>query len=488
METSVRSRNQLAIKVAVVGAVGVIAAGGTALLLVLLSITDFDNSAAAGYLPLAWSAAAVLVSVLLVGLFVRRVDVTVIPGFPWLIGLLSFTVSFLPWWGLAGGNPDLGTLIYRGLKVPQGIMQFWDLSLVMQSVDCARWGFDIYINNNGCMQDASIYAPGMVWLQYVPFGLFSQSNVAFLGVMMIVISSLVLVWLARQSRGLGQIVLAIGAIGGPWLLLMERGNIDAVVLWSAAVVVLLVRRWDALWVWILAALLLWLMGTWKYYPFVMGAMLLPVLRLRHGWTVIAGYLIAAVGFVLVTWENFRFSAGSNSSMVDFGDFVVLGRIPVVARMLGSEVGASGWQAGDLLLLFLTIAAVAWGIGVGLMVRRVRTWTAMLAVSGSALYLASVLVSGFGYGYKATFLLLAVPIISALVASGIRIIAASSLAALLLIAVQSVVVWNTVMVTLAGLIAAGFALGLGGATLLRSASRDKGLNSDLMLRNKPEWTQ
>jgi hypothetical protein len=153
-------------------------------------------------------------------------------------------------------------------------------------------------------------------------------------------------------------------------------------------------------------------------------------------------------------------------MIDYGDFVVLGRVPVVARMLGTEVGASGWQTGDLLLLVLTVAAVVWGIGVGSIANRLRTWTAMLAVAGSAVYLASVLIAGFGYGYKATFLLLAIPIISALVASGVRLVAASSLAALLLIAVQSVVVWNTVMVTVAGLIAAGFALGLGGITLLR----------------------
>ena len=449
------------------GALGVILAGVLAMVLVLTSITDPANAAAAGYLPLAWAAAAVLLAVLVIALFVRRVDISLAGGFPWVVGALSFVVSFLPWWGLAGANPDLGTLIYRGLKVPQGIMQFWDLTLVMQSVDCARWGFDIYTDNNGCMQDASIYAPGMVWVQYVPFQVFSMANVAFLGVLMILISSLVLVWLARQSSGLGQILLAIAALGGPWLLMLERGNVDAVLLWAAAVVVLLVRRWNVLWVWALAAALLWLMGTWKYYPFAMGAMLLPVLRLRHGWTVIAGYLVAAVGFVILTWDNFRFSSGSNTAMIDFGDFVVLGRVPVVARMLNADLGVGSWSWGDLVLLVLTLAAIAWGFGIGMALKRVRTWTAMLAVAGGALYLASVLLAGFGWGYKATFLLLVVPLVSALVASGMRFVAASGVAVLLLVGIQSVVVWNTVMVTTAGLIAAGFAVGIGGVTLLRS---------------------
>ena len=446
---------------------GVVVAGLLALLLVLLSVTDPANTSAAGYLPLAWSATAVLSCVALVSGFIRRVDIHLVRGFPWFVGALSFVASFVPWWGLAGGNSDLGTLIYRGLKVPQGIVQFWDLALVMMSVDCARWGFDIYAENNGCMQDPSIYAPGMVWLQYVPFSVFSEANAGVLGVGMIIVSSLVLAWLARQSRGLGQIALLIAALGGPWLLLLERGNIDAVVLWSAAVVVLAARRKDALWVWALGAALLWLMGTWKYYPFVMGAMLLPVLRLKRGWTVLVGYAIAAVGFVAITWENFRFSSGSNTAMIDYGDFVVLGRVPVVARMLGTNVGAGGWQPGDILLLALVAAAFVWGWGVGANRKHVQMWMSMLAIAGSSLYLSSVLLAGFGYGYKATFLLLTVPLLSSLPGSGRRLIAASGVAVLILIGVESVVVWNTVMVTIAGLVVAGFAAGMSSLHLLRS---------------------
>ena len=464
---------------AIAGLAGTIIAGAVALGLVLLSITDPLNSGAANYLPLAWSATAVLVAVLAIAVFIRRLQLTMIPGFPWLVGALSFAASFIPWWGLAGGNPDLGTLIYRGLRVPQGIIQFWDLTLIMQSVDCARWSFDIYAENNGCLADPSIYAPGMVWLQHVPFSVFSESNVAFLGVGIIAISSLVLVWLARQSSGLGQITLGIAALGGPWLLLLERGNIDAVVLWSVALAVLLVRRWDALWAWALAAAVLWLMGTWKYYPFVLGVMLLPVLRIRYGWTVLTGYAVAAMGFVALTWNNFRFSANSNTTMIDLGDFVVLGRVPVVARMLGSSGADEG--AGVIVVVLLAIAAAAWGAGVGIRLTRVRTWTAMLAVGGGSLYLASVLVAGFAWGYKATFLLLTIPFVASLVSSRVRLIAASGLAVVVLVGIQSVVVWNTVLATTSGLIAASFALGAGSVTLLRSVRSTRNPRSPAPVR-------
>ena len=93
----------------------------------------------------------------------------------------------------------------------------------MKSVDCARWGFDIYADNNGCLAEPSIYAPGMVWLRFVPFDVFSEANVAVLGVIMIVISSLMLVSLARffpwnwsncfADRGGGWPVVALARAG-----------------------------------------------------------------------------------------------------------------------------------------------------------------------------------------------------------------------------------------------------------------------------------
>lgn len=439
-------------------------------LLVVVSIADPANTAAQGYAHLGYVALAVFVAVLVTSTLVRRISISTARPFPWLVGAVSFVVSFVPWWGLAGGNTDLGVLIYRGLKVPQGIVQFWDLDLVMLSVDCARFGFDIYQDNNGCMQDASIYGPGMVWLRFVPFDVFSRANVPVLGVLMIVISSLVLVWLARQVDGLARIALLVAAVGAPWLLLLERGNIDAVVLWVAALTVLLPRRFQVLWAWWVSAAAIWLVGTWKYYPFVLGLMLLPALRLRRGWTVIVGFLAASFAFVIITWSNFRFSSSSNSAMIDFGDYVVLGRVPVVARMLGTEVGASSLQFGDVLLFLLTVAAAVWGAAVAFSVRRVRSDLGALAAGGAAVYLASVLIAGFGYGYKAVFLLLALPLVGSVMGASRQVVVGSSLAIVLLIGVESVVVWNTVLVTIAGLVAAGFGLGMGLGMIFKSVRR------------------
>ena len=436
---------------------------------VLRSGTDPANTSAAGYLPLEWMAALILLIAFVLAAFVRRADVRLGRGFAWIVGAVSLVVSIVPWWSLRAGNPDLTSRIYAGLHVPQGIVQFWDLSLVLKSIDCARFGFDVFAANNGCLKDPAIYGPGVLWLQYIPLHPLSDANTGALGVVMIVVSSLFLVWLARMSAGLGQLVLLVAAVGGPWLLLLERGNVDAIVIWVVGLVVLLVRRWDRMGMWWIAAAAIWIVGTWKYYPFALGIMLIPALRLRRGWTVLVGYIIATGLFMVLTWSNFRFSSSANAAMTNYGDFVVLGRTTLVSRMVDTVVEASGWQGNDLLVLLLALVAVAWGVVVGLSTRRLPMHPAMLAAGGSVLYLASVLLAGFGWGYKAAFLLLCVPLVAGFVRACRAAVVASAVLVLALVTIQSVVVWNTVLATTCGIVAGSFCAGLGTVVMVRAVA-------------------
>lgn len=450
---------------------GAVTAALAAVILVgIITVTPADSpSIAPEYsVPLAWIALSVLLIIFLVALSSRGMTVRLGRFFPWIVGVASFVVSFIPWYFVLGANTELGARMYQGMKVPQGIYQFWDLSLILQSVDCSRWGFDIYAENNGCLQDPSIYAPGTTWWRIIP-GL-SDSNVTFLGVMAMLLSSVMLLWLARHSRGLGQIVLLVAAFGGPWLLLLERGNLDAVVMWVAVAVVALTRRYPNLGVWALAATLIWIVGTWKYYPFALGVLLLPVILIKRGWIILVGFIAATAAFMLLTWSNFVFSTSSNEGMVDYGDFVVLGRIPVVARMVADFRAADSLGVGDLLFYALALTALVWGVVVARtitlrQVSRIQSVT-YLALGGAGLYLASVLVSGFGYGYKAVFLLLAVPLLSRFTAHRDINLVRFSVLLLLLVALQSVVVWNTAMVTIAGVMAASGSAGFSATVVVR----------------------
>ena len=77
------------------------------------------------------------------------------------------------------------------------------------------------------------------------------------------------------------------------------------------------------------------------------------------------------------------------------------------------------------LLGLALAAFAWGAAFAVALRRRHVHPAMLAVAGSSLFLASVLVAGFGWGYKAAFLLLCVPLVASTVGSSPRAIGAAA---------------------------------------------------------------
>jgi len=437
---------------------------------ILLSGAEPDRVGSDEYLPLAWVATFVIVAVFVVAALVRRASVSFGEAMPWVIGMVSLLVSLIPWWAVFAGGTDLGARIYRGLRVPQGLVQFWDLELPLKSIDCASYGFDVYAAGNGCLRDPTIYGPGLLWLRWVPFDLVSARNTAVLGVIAIVASSLFLLWLARRTEGLGQVVLLLAAIGGPWLLLLERGNIDAFLLWGAAIVVMLVARRDALWSWGIAAAVLWLLGTWKYYPFAMGLMLIPALRLRRGWIVLTAFAVATVAYVLATWSTLEASMGANSAMADARDLAGIGRIPVVVRMAGMMPDQVGPPYGHVLVFGVAIAAACWGVAAGRAWHRLPVSGAMLGIAGAAMYLTSVLVAGFGFGYKATFLLLGVPIISRLLRTRNAALLSSGLCVVICTAVAAVVVWNTVLATLCGLISASFVLGLSAAVIVRAVRR------------------
>ncbi|MDO8733481.1 MAG: hypothetical protein Q7L55_13065 [Actinomycetota bacterium] len=451
-----------------------------AIVQVLRTASDPTNASAPNYVPTALTALAVFVAVFGSVVLIKRFDLELSRALAWLVGAVSLGFALIPWLLLTYGNADTAALLYRGLRIPQGIERFWDLALVLRSIDCSAVGVDVFAEHNGCLQDPAIYGPGMLWLQHVPFGIFSFTHVLVLGVLMMVISSAALLWLARESRGIGQVVLLVAALGAPWLLLLERGNVDAVLIWVAVLGVIIVRRWPSLISWSVLAALIWLMGTWKYYPFAMGLMLVPMLWIRRGWIVLAAWVIASGGFVLLTWTNFKFSMQSNSKMIDVGDYVVLGRVPVVARMLHAEFPTHGIQTGDVLIVLLALAALAWGavIGFSLLRRssRVDIHLSMLAAAGSAVFLASVLVGGFGFAYKAAFLLLCVPLLATLVYKLGRPYVFAGLASLALVGVCSIVVWNTLLASLAGITAASFALGMSLLLMLWRSGADQAITA------------
>jgi len=151
-------------------------------------------------------------------------------------------------------------------------------------------------------------------------------------------------------------------------------------------------------------------------------------------------------------------------MADLGDYVVLGRIPVVARL------PEAWSFGDVVFAAIFASAIAWGVFLERMKQpvtsasRIPVWV-LLALAGSLLYLSSVALTGFAYAYKAAFLVLLIPGLRILPHQP-RIAVWSTLVAIALLMISFVVVWNTLLATLAGVVAASLLLGQSTYALFR----------------------
>lgn len=428
-------------------------------------IANTWNASYPQYVTRNFTAASVLFAVFAVPLVVRRLRLTV-PGWAWLlVGALSALASLAPMALHGLGWTEQATFLYSGQRVPQAGAIFVDLRDVLTSIWCTQLGFDVYQPGNGCI-DPVIYGPGALWLERLPVDLRSVSVLATFGVLIAILACLAIAQVARASAGLGTIGLLLGVLGAPWLLLLERGNLDALVFAGGVAAALVATRWNRLWSWSLAALIIWILGTWKYYPFAMGIALIPVMRIKHGWTVLVSFGAATALFLATSWDVFRLSLDGYGGLLSIDDYVVLGRIPVVARMIDAVFPPAGYQTGDALVFLLAAASFIWGVAFARRLRFDSFRAPMLGGMGGGLFLAAIVVAGFGWAYKSTFVLLCIPVMSLAAAYRDRARTYASLVGIFAAVISALVVWNTVLATLAGVIAGAFGFGASLMLLLR----------------------
>ena len=98
---------------------------------------------------LGMTAAVILAMAFVVPTAFTWVDVRVTRGWPYIVGGVSAFVGLMGWL-LVVVSPATGAAFYRAIRLPQGVVQFWDLRLTLETVDCARWGFNVFETNNGC--------------------------------------------------------------------------------------------------------------------------------------------------------------------------------------------------------------------------------------------------------------------------------------------------------------------------------------------------
>ena len=374
---------------------------------------------------------------------------------PWITGAVGLVVVLVPMVLWVTSRDGLAFQWTQSFKFGSTDL-FGDLRTPLEWMDCARRGIDPYADSvNECTGSAMNYGPGLVW--FSGLGVL-VSAIGVLGIVGVLVSVASIVWLSRHSDGRGKIVLLFAVIAPAWIDLMVLANLDQAIVWLAVFLVIIVRRMGPhrLLPWVLAAIPIWLVGTWKYYPFAMLIAFIPVLRIRRGWMLIAAFVVATGAYLLAYWPTILTTMGSQA-----GWSGGVGRDTLAAFIGGQETvdRAVGWS--DLLVVLLMLAAFAWGWAskrAGSMdLTPGRVSSAMLAAAGSAALISSVTVSGFGWPYKAAILVLVVPLLADASTSPIAFWRSTS-TMLILVVLAMTVVWNPLVGSLAVHLVASFALG------------------------------
>jgi len=393
--------------------------------------------------------ALVLAAIASLPLFMSRVRFVAKKWIPWVIGGVSLALGLAMSLFSLVGPPIVSWSMYGGLQVLKASQVFMDLAWVLRWIDC-----------EGCRSEETNYGSGLLWIKQLTLAQINEQWAIPIGFALIVILSAALYWLARMSPPGALPLYLLASISSAWLLLLDRANVDSFVFLTPFLAVLVYQRASNFWGWSGLALWIWWLGTWKFYPFALGLLLLPVLFIKRGWIVLVGFVIATVVFVAVQWESTMSGFQANQVNVYLEDFPAFGRTPIIARMGGGYDQSSLLALPNLLVFALAVSAFFWGILYGKAMNTRDLPKGLLAVGGSGMFLANVLVGGFGFAYKGPFLLLAVPLLALGLASKNRFVLYTAIVSMLLIALSIMLSYSILLTSLASILVASLAAGMG----------------------------
>lgn len=405
------------------------------------------------------AALMILGAVLLIPAFLQKIEFKVSARVSWISGAISFCVISGFWLLLHFGLDGAAWSAYGGLQVLRAKVIFADLNTVVQALAC-----------DFCSQWEQFHGPAISIGNWITFHHINGSWVAPLGFFFLFGGCVTLIALSRISSSSGRIVLLIVSFSPAWLLLLDRANIDEIV-----IAILILGAWftyksRSLLRWSIYAGLIFVIGAVKYYPLILVLTLIPVLYIRRGFWILIGFSLATATYLTIYWESFQATVRFNSdSMAILWDFPAYGRLIVLDRLGATSQSDTGWIIGNGLLFVFVFLAIVWGYALSRTTRVKNLASPILACGGSALYLSAILVGGFGFMYKGAFLIPAIPLLSMVVRDSTRapkFALYTGSVTLLSTVLALVIAYSGLLATLAGLLAAGIMFGYSGGSMIR----------------------
>ncbi len=227
-----------------------------------------------------------------------------------------------------------------------GTVRFMDLNSVLQSADCyENEGLDIYSHQFG---EKCAYNYGSALVRILNITGIGESRTFIFGIvaLLVISGSLSIIELVSRKKTFSQYVFLMTLVlSPPILLLMERGNVDTLILACLIVLVALIIRGQIF----LAFIVTSLMTLFKFYPIVLFGLIF--LKLRNRWTsLLALGLISLVslqiltdisrgpGYINIFWASFGspiwgIYSGYLGIEIEYGISIILGACIFIVLLL-----------------------------------------------------------------------------------------------------------------------------------------------------------
>lgn len=354
------------------------------------------------------------------------------------------------------GRLDWAYVLYGGFHVLRSDKLFSDMDWVLNWFECdfcSRW--DPY------------YGPTLQWLEPFSFGTIGTNWLLVASLALAIAGIVSLVTLGRLSSPIGRWLIAAASISPAWLLLVDRANSDLIVFVFCIVGLGLVHRYPKFSVWLIFAIVLWYLGTVKFYPFAIGLVLLFALTIRRGWLIVASYGVATLLYMIIARDAYI-----ESSRWTVRDDLFVGDFPYYSRTFIADRISSGVDSSlidafvfiGLTALVALSAYLGWSLCNPSSIGRRSALLGALALAGGAAFTGKVLWAGFGFMYTGAFLLLIVPALGVF-GSKVGPKYGLALGVALFGFVALFTAYNTALATISGLVLGGFGLGFGARVLV-----------------------
>ena len=253
---------------------------------------------------------------------------------------------------------------------------------------------------------ALIYGKGVLWMGRLGLNRLTVADTVWLGFGLAAAFLLSLGLTLRVSRPWHALYYGLLIFSPPIFLGLERGNLDLLIFAALVVAIILTARSrDAL-----GYAVLFVVGTWKYYPFV--AMLGLLRPTRRSWLYLMAVAAGAVLFFLSSLDQIRVATSIGPARFAWGFPVIFQLGPDILRTHGFD--AADWYRPEMLrftavcCLLLIAASWRWRRPLEAFLESSEDQIArMCFISGCAIYAGCFLIS-INYEYRNVFILLLVP--------------------------------------------------------------------------------